>query len=79
MLACFQVHPTEAPRPAPQLLSKRSWRFSISVGVLMNTRGLVEIIALNVGLTLGILSTRLFSILVLMVGKWHSSAHPARL
>mmetsp|Transcript_5550 Transcript_5550/g.13807 ORF Transcript_5550/g.13807 Transcript_5550/m.13807 type:complete len:533 (-) Transcript_5550:284-1882(-) len=49
-----------------RLLGRRSWRFSATVGLLMNTRGLVEIIALNIGLSLGILSTRLFTMLVLM-------------
>lgn len=43
-----------------------SWRESAAVGVLMNTRGLVELIILNIGLDLGILSPALFSILVLM-------------
>mmetsp|Transcript_8096 Transcript_8096/g.17328 ORF Transcript_8096/g.17328 Transcript_8096/m.17328 type:complete len:514 (+) Transcript_8096:192-1733(+) len=51
---------------ASKLLSRRSWRFCVTVGLFMNTRGLVEIIALNVGLQLGILSTRLFTIMVLM-------------
>jgi Kef-type K+ transport system membrane component KefB len=37
-----------------------------SVGVLMNTRGLMELIVLNLGLDLGILSPRLFAMLVLM-------------
>lgn len=43
-----------------------SWRESAAVGVLMNTRGLVELIILNIGLDLGILSPPLFSIMVLM-------------
>jgi Kef-type K+ transport system membrane component KefB len=41
-------------------------RDSLALGVLMNTRGLVELIALNVGLDLGILSPPLFSMLVVM-------------
>ena len=41
-------------------------RDSLALGVLLNTRGLVELIALNVGLDLGILSPALFSMLVLM-------------
>lgn len=36
------------------------------IGVLMNTRGLTEIIVLNLGLSLGLLDTRQFTILVLM-------------
>jgi len=45
---------------------KREWRFSVTFGFLMNTRGLVELIALNVGLQTGVLSTRLFTILIIM-------------
>lgn len=36
------------------------------LGTLMNTRGLMELIVLNVGLTLGIISPKLFAIMVLM-------------
>lgn len=36
------------------------------IGALVNTRGLTELIALNVGLSAGIIHTRLFTILVLM-------------
>lgn len=36
------------------------------VGALMNTRGLMELIALNIGYDLGILSPRLFTMLVIM-------------
>ncbi|HEX9155087.1 MAG TPA: cation:proton antiporter, partial [Nitrospira sp.] len=43
-----------------------SWRESAAVGVLMNTRGLVELVILNIGLDLGILSPTLFSVMVLM-------------
>lgn len=42
------------------------WREAAAVGVLMNTRGLVELIILNVGLDLGVLSPALFSAMVLM-------------
>lgn len=47
-------------------LNGMSWRESAAVGVLMNTRGLVELIILNVGLDLGVLSPALFSVMVLM-------------
>jgi Kef-type K+ transport system membrane component KefB len=43
-----------------------SWHDSASLGVLMNTRGLIELIALNIGYDLGILSPRAFSMMVLM-------------
>ena len=41
-------------------------RESAALGVLMNTRGLIELIVLNMGLDLGVLSPRLFAMLVLM-------------
>jgi Kef-type K+ transport system membrane component KefB len=43
-----------------------SWFDSASIGVLMNSRGLVELIALNIGYDLGILSTRIFTMMVIM-------------
>jgi Kef-type K+ transport system membrane component KefB len=43
-----------------------SWREATAVGILMNTRGLVELVILNIGLDLGVLSPALFSIMVLM-------------
>jgi Kef-type K+ transport system membrane component KefB len=43
-----------------------TWRDSLALGVLMNTRGLMELIVLNVGYDLGILSPALFSMMVLM-------------
>jgi Kef-type K+ transport system membrane component KefB len=42
------------------------WRGAAALGVLMNTRGLMELIVLNVGLDLGILSPTLFAMMVLM-------------
>ena len=42
------------------------WRDSAALGILMNTRGLVELIVLNIGLDLGVLSPRLFTMLVMM-------------
>lgn len=47
-------------------LSGLGWRDSSALGVLMNTRGLVELIVLNIGLDLGVLTPRLFTMLVLM-------------
>ncbi len=41
-------------------------RNSLALGCLLNTRGLVELIVLNVGLDLGILSPALFSMMVIM-------------
>ena len=42
------------------------WKDSLGLGVLMNTRGLVELVILNAGLDLGILSPTLFTMMVLM-------------
>ncbi|GGX93646.1 cation:proton antiporter [Streptomyces fructofermentans] len=47
-------------------LSGMHWRQSTILGVLMNTRGLTELVLLNVGLGLGLLSVQLFSTMVLM-------------
>lgn len=43
-----------------------TWRDSFVLGALMNTRGLMELIALNVGYDLGILSPHMFTMLVVM-------------
>lgn len=42
------------------------WRDGATLGVLMNTRGLMELIVLNVGLQLGVISPLVFAMLVLM-------------
>jgi K+:H+ antiporter len=47
-------------------MTKMSWRESLELGALMNTRGLMELIVLNIGYDLGILSLRIFTMLVLM-------------
>ncbi len=47
-------------------LTGSGWRESASLGVLMNTRGLMELIVLNIGLDLKIVSPILFAMLVIM-------------
>jgi Kef-type K+ transport system membrane component KefB len=47
-------------------LSGLGWRTSSALGVLMNTRGLMELIVLNIGLDLGVISPTLFAMMVLM-------------
>ncbi len=47
-------------------LTGLDWRESSAVGVLMNTRGLMELIALNIGMDLGVISPTLFTMLVIM-------------
>jgi Kef-type K+ transport system membrane component KefB len=43
-----------------------SWNHSLRIGTLMNCRGLTELVVLNVGLDLGVLSPTLFTMLVIM-------------
>ena len=42
------------------------WREATSLGILMNTRGLMELIALNIGLDIGVISSTVFTMMVLM-------------
>lgn len=44
----------------------QTWKDSLSIGALMNTRGLMELVVLNIGYDMGILSTEIFSLMVLM-------------
>ena len=44
----------------------QNWRESLSIGALMNTRGLMELVVLNIGYDLGVLSPAIFAMLVLM-------------
>jgi Kef-type K+ transport system membrane component KefB len=43
-----------------------TWREAGAVGVLMNTRGLMELVILNIGLDIGVISPALFAMMVLM-------------
>jgi Kef-type K+ transport system membrane component KefB len=42
------------------------WREAASIGILMNTRGLIELVILNIGLDIGVLTPPLFSMMVVM-------------
>lgn len=42
------------------------WKEARAVGVLMNTRGLMELVVLNIGLDLGVISPALFTMMVVM-------------
>jgi len=44
----------------------QSWKDSLSIGILMNTRGLMQLIVLNIGYDLGVLSPEIFAMMVLM-------------
>jgi Kef-type K+ transport system membrane component KefB len=47
-------------------LTGLSWRDAAALGTLMNTRGLMELIVLNIGLDLGVISPTLFAMMVVM-------------
>jgi Kef-type K+ transport system membrane component KefB len=47
-------------------LSGMPWREAAALGILMNTRGLMELVILNIGLDIGVISPAMFSIMVLM-------------
>ncbi|MES2411514.1 MAG: cation:proton antiporter [Bacteroidota bacterium] len=44
----------------------QSWRDSLTIGALMNTRGLMELVVLNIGYELGVLSPKVFTMMVIM-------------
>lgn len=44
----------------------QSWRDSLALGALLNTRGLVELIVLNIGYNAGVFSPTLYTMLVVM-------------
>jgi Kef-type K+ transport system membrane component KefB len=47
-------------------IAGEAWRESVTIGVLMNARGLMELIILNIGLERGVITPTLFTIMVLM-------------
>jgi Kef-type K+ transport system membrane component KefB len=50
----------------PARLSGVPWREASALGILMNTRGLMELIVLNIGLDLKLISPALFAMMVLV-------------
>ncbi|NUY80575.1 cation:proton antiporter [Flavobacterium sp. MAH-1] len=44
----------------------QNWKDALSIGALMNTRGLMELVALNIGYDLGVLTPEIFTMMVLM-------------
>ncbi len=44
----------------------QNWRDSLAIGALMNTRGLMELVVLNIGYELGVLSPEIFTMMVIM-------------
>ena len=47
-------------------LTGLGWREASAIGILMNTRGLMELIILNIGFDLGVISQTVFTMLVIM-------------
>ncbi len=47
-------------------ITGQSWKDSLSIGAFMNTRGLMELVVLNIGYDLGVLSPQIFAMMVLM-------------
>lgn len=72
-VACFGKL---AGATAPARLFGMSWRDSTTLGLLMNTRGLTELVILNVGATLGVLDTRMFTMMVVMALTTTAMAGP---
>ncbi|WP_333694077.1 cation:proton antiporter [Flavobacterium sp.] len=44
----------------------QNWRDSLTIGALMNTRGLMELVVLNIGYDLGVLTPEVFAMMVIM-------------
>jgi Kef-type K+ transport system membrane component KefB len=44
----------------------QSWKDSFTIGILMNARGLMELVVLNIGYDLGVLSPEIFAMMVIM-------------
>jgi Kef-type K+ transport system membrane component KefB len=58
-----------------------TWREAGVIGVLMNTRGLMELVVLNIGLDIGVISDRVFAMMVVMalVTTWMTTPLLSRL
>ncbi|MBL7899251.1 MAG: cation:proton antiporter [Crocinitomicaceae bacterium] len=44
----------------------QNWKDSLTIGALMNTRGLMELVVLNIGYDLGVLTPEIFTMMVIM-------------
>jgi Kef-type K+ transport system membrane component KefB len=60
----------------PARLSGMKWRESLAFGALMNARGLTELVFLSVGRDLGVISPRMFTVMVLMAVITTGITHP---
>ena len=57
-------------------ISGHSWKDSVLLGTLMNTRGLMELVVLNIGYDLGILNAQLYTVMVVMAIVTTASTGP---
>jgi Kef-type K+ transport system membrane component KefB len=55
----------------------QNWRDSLTIGALMNTRGLMELVVLNIGLDLKVLTPEVFTMMVIMALFTTSMTGPA--
>lgn len=55
----------------------QSWKDSLTIGALMNTRGLMELVVLNIGYDLGVLTPEIFAMMVIMALVTTFMAGPA--
>ncbi|MDB5307280.1 MAG: nhaS3 1 [Gemmataceae bacterium] len=58
-------------------LTGRDWRTGAALGAMMNTRGLMGLIVLDIGLDLGVISPTLFAMMVLMALATTMATAPA--
>jgi Kef-type K+ transport system membrane component KefB len=65
VIACAVVGKVFGTLVAARIMGQ-SWKNSFSLGALMNTRGLMELVVLNIGYDLGIITPAMFVVLVLM-------------
>lgn len=65
-ITCVAILGKLAGSAAAARVAGMPWRHAVTIGALMNTRGLMELIILNVGLDLGVITPELFAMMVLM-------------
>ena len=68
---------SSAPFTLAARLQGMTWSDSLALGALMNTRGLMELIVLNIGYDLGMLSPTMYTMMVIMALATTCMAGPA--
>jgi len=59
-----------------KVTTKKPWHYCLSIGVLMNTRGIVQLVVLNIGVQLNVISPIIFAMFVLMATVLTFSTSP---